>query len=91
MISNQDLKCPGIDWEASIALKINFNYSPVTQMGKHDKKQKSTPGSIFNYISEEGLETLHDYKYVSGGYSPLEDFLMPFFNWVVTLIPMVSL
>ena len=54
------------------------------------QKPKSSPGYVFNYISKDGLKTLLEYKYVSGEYSIGDRILTPYWNWFVTLIPMVS-
>ena len=55
------------------------------------QKTKSTPGYVFNYISKDGLKVLLDYKYVSGEYSIGDRILTPYWNWFVTLIPLVSI
>lgn len=52
--------------------------------------QKSKPGPVYNFISKAGLQKLLQYKYVSGQYSYLDNAMQPFWNWFVTLIPMVS-
>ena len=51
---------------------------------------KSRPGSIFNYISEPGLEKLKEFKYVAGSYTIGDRLMQPFWNFIVTLMPMVS-
>ena len=51
---------------------------------------KSKPGSVYNFISGEGLKQLLEYKYVSGEYTVLDNAMQPFWNWFVTLLPMVS-
>ena len=50
---------------------------------------KTRPGPIFEYITKEGLEQLSKWKYVSGPYTPLDNAMQPFWNWFVTLIPIV--
>ena len=52
---------------------------------------KSQPGPNYAFISREGLKKLTEYKYVSGSYSFMDNVMTPFWNWFVTLIPMVSL
>jgi len=49
--------------------------------------EKSRPGPIFAFISPEGLQTLLQYKYVSGQYSIGDKAMQPFWNWFVTLMP----
>ena len=44
---------------------------------------------IMSYISEEGLQNLKKYKYVSGGYSRLDNLMNPFWERVVELYPIV--
>jgi len=41
------------------------------------------------YITAEGMYALDHYKYVSGGYSPFDNFMNPFWEFCVTLLPMV--
>ena len=43
-----------------------------------------------NFITPKGLVNLKNYKYKSGVYTPLDNFMQPFWNWFVTLIPMVN-
>ena len=43
-----------------------------------------------NYITPKGLAELKGYVYKSGGYTPLDNAMQPFWNWFVTLIPLVS-
>ena len=42
------------------------------------------------YISPQGLCKLKEYKYVSGGYTFFDKAMQPFWEWFVTLLPMVS-
>jgi len=42
-----------------------------------------------NFISKEGLVNLKNYKYRGGAYTALDNAMQPFWNWFVTLIPMV--
>ena len=42
------------------------------------------------YITEEGLENLKNYKYVSGGYSEVDKIMNPYWEFVVKLIPLVK-
>ena len=42
-------------------------------------------------IPDAGLDALRKYEYRSGGYSPLEMWVNPFWEWCVQLLPMVSL
>lgn len=49
-------------------------------------------GATFgSYIDRPGLEQLRKYKYVSVGSTPIDRLMNPFWNAVVTYIPMVSL
>ena len=41
------------------------------------------------FITEEGLQNLKNYKYVSGGYSELDKIMNHYWEFVVTFIPMV--
>jgi len=43
------------------------------------------------FISKEALVELKNYKYKSGEYTWLDNAMQPFWNWFVTLIPMVIL
>jgi hypothetical protein len=43
------------------------------------------------FISKEGLVNLQNYKYRGGVYTPLDNAMQPFWNWFVTLIPMVTI
>lgn len=43
------------------------------------------------FISKEGLVNLKNYKYRGGAYTALDNAMQPFWNWFVTLIPMVIL
>ena len=42
------------------------------------------------YISKEGLDNLSKYKYVSGGYTDLDTMMNPWWEFVVTLVPIVK-
>ena len=42
------------------------------------------------FITKEGLTNLKNYKYVSGGYSPLDKIMNHWWEYVATWIPMVS-
>ena len=42
-----------------------------------------------SFITAKGLEALDNYKYVSGGYSPFDNFVNPFWEFCVTLLPLV--
>ena len=42
------------------------------------------------FITAQGLHALDNYQYVSGGYSPFDNFVNPFWEWCVTLLPLVS-
>ena len=42
------------------------------------------------FISKEGLVNLKNYKYRGGAYTALDNAMQPFWNWFVTLIPMVT-
>ena len=42
------------------------------------------------YISQEGLQELRNYTYKSGTYTYLDNAMQGFWNWFVTLFPMVS-
>jgi hypothetical protein len=44
-----------------------------------------------NFISPQGIKELKNYKYVGGAYTPGDMAMQPFWNWFVTLVPMVSL
>jgi ethanolaminephosphotransferase len=39
------------------------------------------------FITEEGLKKLDTYKYKSGGYSPLDLKMNPFWEWCEKLLP----
>jgi len=39
------------------------------------------------YITNAGLMNLKNYKYVSGGYSPLDKLMNPYWEFVVSLVP----
>ena len=41
-----------------------------------------------SFITAKGLEALDNYKYVSGGYSPFDNFVNPFWEFCVTLLPL---
>ena len=41
------------------------------------------------FISKEGLVNLKNYKYKGGAYTALDNAMQPFWNWFVTLIPLV--
>ncbi len=41
-----------------------------------------------SYISQNGLNNLKDYKYVSGGYTPLDCLMTPFWDAVVNIVPL---
>jgi hypothetical protein len=43
-----------------------------------------------NFITKEGLVNLKNYKYRSGVYTPIDNAMQPFWNWFVTLVPMVN-
>jgi len=51
---------------------------------------KSRSGTLFRFISRDGLEKLRSYKYVSGQYTICDTLMTPFWEWFVKLIPMVS-
>jgi hypothetical protein len=42
------------------------------------------------FITEEGLANLKKYKYVSGGRTLLDNLMNPWWEFVTTLMPMVS-
>ena len=42
------------------------------------------------FITESGLKQLGYYKYKPGTYSYLDNKFNPFWEWAVTLLPMVS-
>ena len=42
------------------------------------------------FITEEGIIQLKNYKYKSGAYTYCDNMMQPFWNWFVTLIPLVS-
>lgn len=42
------------------------------------------------YISQEGLENLKKYKYVSGGRTKIDEIMNHWWEFVTTLMPMVS-
>ena len=52
---------------------------------------KSNAGGPTDFINQAGLKQLLNYKYVSGQYSFGDTLMTPFWNWVVTLWPLVSL
>lgn len=41
------------------------------------------------YITQEGLDNLKKYKYISGGYSFFDKVMNPWWEFCVTLCPMV--
>jgi len=41
------------------------------------------------FISPKGIKELKNYKYVGGAYTPLDKAMQPFWEWFVTLIPLV--
>lgn len=43
-----------------------------------------------SFITKEGLQELDRYKYVSGEWSWLDTKINPFWEWAVTLVPMVA-
>lgn len=43
------------------------------------------------FITPHGIQQLKNYKYKSGAYTHGDNFMQPFWNWFVTLFPMVSL
>ena len=43
------------------------------------------------FISPKGIQELKNYKYVGGAYTPGDKAMQPFWEWFVTLIPMVSI
>lgn len=43
------------------------------------------------YISPEGLTNLKNYQYRPGKYTPIDNAMQPFWNWFVTLIPLVNI
>jgi len=43
------------------------------------------------FITKEALVTLKNYQYKGGAYTALDNAMQPFWNWFVTLIPMVTL
>ena len=40
------------------------------------------------FITEEGLKELADYKYKPGNYTKLDELLTPYWQWVVSYVPM---
>jgi hypothetical protein len=42
------------------------------------------------YITQEGLDNLRKYKYVSGGYTYFDKLMNHWWEFVVKLLPMVS-
>jgi len=42
-----------------------------------------------SYIPKEGLENLKNYKYVSGGYSTVDNLMNPFWESIVRIYPLV--
>jgi hypothetical protein len=41
------------------------------------------------FITEEGLNNLKNFQYRAGKYTYCDNMMQPFWNWFVTLIPMV--
>jgi hypothetical protein len=41
------------------------------------------------FLTAEGLEGIKQFKYVSGGYSNLDNLMNPFWEWTVKQFPMV--
>lgn len=42
------------------------------------------------FITEEGLDNLKKYKYISGGYSPADKIMNHWWEFFVKLMPMVK-
>jgi hypothetical protein len=42
------------------------------------------------FIDKKGIQELKNYKYVGSDYTPCDKAMQPFWEWFVTLIPMVS-
>lgn len=42
------------------------------------------------FITPEGVQALKNYKYKSGHYTPGDNAMQPFWNWFVSLVPLVS-
>jgi hypothetical protein len=55
----------------------------------HLLKQDTYYYQLMGFITEEGLVQLKNYKYVSGGYSWLDNKINPFWVGCVELIPLV--
>jgi hypothetical protein len=43
------------------------------------------------FITKEGLRQLDNYKYVSGGYSWLDNQINPYWEWSVKQLPLVRI
>jgi hypothetical protein len=43
------------------------------------------------FITKEGLTSIKDHKYKSGGYSFLDNKLNPFWEWTVSQVPLVNI
>jgi hypothetical protein len=41
------------------------------------------------FITKDGLDNLKKYKYISGGYSPIDKIMNHWWEYVATWIPMV--
>jgi hypothetical protein len=42
------------------------------------------------YITPAGITALKNHKYKPGHYTPMDNAMQPFWNWFVSLIPLVS-
>jgi hypothetical protein len=42
------------------------------------------------YITPAGITALKNHKYKSGTYTPMDNAMQPFWNWFVSLFPLVS-
>jgi hypothetical protein len=46
---------------------------------------------LMPFITKEGLRQLDNYKYVSGGYSWLDNQINPYWEWSVKQLPLVRI
>lgn len=69
---------------------VIFSVFIVLHFGLETGKKMMVGGALGSYIDQPGLERLRKYKYVSVGSTPMDRLLNPFWNFVVSWIPVVS-
>lgn len=59
--------------------------------GSQHEVVKPSSHHAFSYFTDAALKQLEDHKYVAGGSTPLESYVMnPFWNWTASFVPKVS-